>query len=51
MAFNIKDLNYDKDSKERMPWEHYLELFGQTDPMEIPKGFRSHTRRKKRHLP
>lgn len=37
MAFNIKDLNYDKDSKERMPWEHYLELYGQTDPMEISK--------------
>ena len=37
MAFNIKDLNYDKDSKERMPWEHYLELFGQKDPVEISK--------------
>ena len=27
MPFTIDDLNYDKDSKERMPWEHYLELY------------------------
>lgn len=25
MAFSINDLNYEKDSKERMPWEHYTE--------------------------
>ena len=27
MAFSINDLNYEKDSKERMPWEHYTEGF------------------------
>lgn len=35
MAFNLNDLNYEKDSKERMPWEHYLEQYGNTDPKEI----------------
>ena len=35
MAFNLKDLNYEKDSKERMPWEHYLELYQKADPQEI----------------
>ena len=35
MAFNINDLNYDKDSKERMPWEHYREEFRGADPVEI----------------
>ena len=35
MAFNLKDLNYEKDSKERMPWEHYLELYQKADPKEI----------------
>ena len=29
MPFTIEDLNYEKDSKERMPWEHYLEQYGQ----------------------
>ena len=24
MAFSLNDLNYEKDSKERMPWEHYI---------------------------
>ena len=28
MPFTIEDLNYEKDSKERMPWEHYLEQTG-----------------------
>ena len=28
MAFNINDLNYEKDSKERMPWEHYMLFAG-----------------------
>ena len=37
MAFNINDLNYDKDSKERLPWEHYMEEFRQADPAEIAK--------------
>lgn len=37
MAFNLNDLNYDKDSKERMPWEHYLEQFQNADPQEISK--------------
>ena len=32
MPFTIDDLNYDKDSKERMPWEHYLELYAKADP-------------------
>lgn len=28
-------LGYEKDSKERMPWEHYLEQYQNTDPAEI----------------
>ena len=42
MPFTIEDLNYEKDSKERMPWEHYLEQYRQADPqvlgenLEIP---------------
>lgn len=35
MAFNLSDLNYDKDSKERMPWEHYMEEYQKADPAEI----------------
>lgn len=35
MAFSINDLNYEKDSKERMPWEHYTEEFAKVDPAEI----------------
>lgn len=35
MSFTIEDLGYDKDSKERMPWEHYLEEFKNKDPREI----------------
>ena len=35
MPFTIDDLNYEKDSKERMPWEHYTEEFGKADPAEI----------------
>lgn len=35
MAFDLKDLNYDKDSKERLPWEHYLEQYQQADPAGI----------------
>ena len=35
MAFSINDLNYEKDSKERMPWEHYTEEFAKADPAEI----------------
>lgn len=35
MAFNLNDLNYGKDSKERMPWEHYLEQYRNADPDEI----------------
>lgn len=35
MAFNLNDLNYEKDSKERMPWEHYTEQYKETDPGEI----------------
>ena len=29
------ELNYDKDSKERIPYEHYMELYRQADPREI----------------
>ncbi len=29
------EVNYEKDSKERIPFEHYLEAFRQTDPEEI----------------
>ena len=35
MPFTIEDLNYEKDSKERMPWEHYLEQYGQADPQVL----------------
>lgn len=35
MAFDLKDLNYDRDSKERMPWEHYMEEYKKADPHEI----------------
>lgn len=35
MAFSLNDLNYEKDSKERMPWEHYIEEFSKADPAEI----------------
>ena len=35
MAFTIEGLNYDKDSKEKLPWEHYLEQYQHTDPQEI----------------
>ena len=35
MAFSINDLNYEKDSKERMPWEHYTQEFAAADPKEI----------------
>jgi hypothetical protein len=28
-------LGYEKDSKERMPWEHYLEEFGKISPEDI----------------
>lgn len=30
-----QQLGYEKDSKERMPWEHYLEQYRNTDPKEI----------------
>ena len=29
------EVNYEKDSKERIPFEHYLEAFRQADPEEI----------------
>ena len=35
MPFTIDDLNYDKDSKERMPWEHYMAEYRAADPKEI----------------
>lgn len=35
MAFSLNDLNYEKDSKERMPWEHYTQEFAAADPKEI----------------
>ncbi len=28
-------MNYEKDSKERMPWEHYTEELQKADPKEI----------------
>lgn len=34
MAFNLNELGYEKDSKERMPWEHYLDLYQNIDPTE-----------------
>ena len=30
-----KEFPYAKDNKERLPWEHYLSLYGQADPQEI----------------
>ena len=30
-----KTLNYAKDNKERMPWEHYLNEFKKLDPVEV----------------
>ncbi len=35
MAFSLNDLNYEKDSKVVMPWEHYTEEFAAADPKEI----------------
>ena len=29
------ELQYDKDSKERIPYEHYMELLQKADPEEI----------------
>ena len=29
------EVNYERDSKERIPFEHYLEAFRQADPEEI----------------
>ena len=28
-------LGYEKDSKERLPWEHYLSQYRDADPKEI----------------
>ena len=33
--FNLNDLNYERDSKEKMPWEHYMEQYRNADPKEI----------------
>ena len=33
-------LGYEKDSKERMPWEHYLEEYRSSDPKEIASRLR-----------
>ena len=37
MAFDLNDLGYEKDSKERMPWEHYTEAYQKADPEEISR--------------
>ena len=51
MAFSINDLNYEKDSKERMPWEHYTEEFQKADPKEIAgRLFLSRTMRRRKSL-
>ncbi|MGI6094409.1 MAG: DUF3786 domain-containing protein [Lachnospiraceae bacterium] len=31
------EFNYAKDSKEQRPYEHYMERYGQMDPLEIAK--------------
>ncbi len=31
----MTEFNYQKDSKEQMPYQHYLELYRQADPVEI----------------
>ena len=50
MPFTIDDLNYDKDSKERMPWEHYLELYAKADPKEIASRLSIHMMKRLRNL-
>ena len=45
------DLNYEKDSKERIPYEHYLEVYQNADPKEIPAGATFRMMRKNRSLP
>ncbi len=40
MSFTIEDLGYDKDSKERLPWEHYLEEYQKKKPEEIASRLR-----------
>lgn len=40
MAFRIEDLNYDKDSKEKMPWEHYLAEYQAMDPSRIAENLK-----------
>ena len=31
----MTEFNYRKDSKEQMPYEHYMELYKKADPQEI----------------
>ena len=51
------DLNYEKDSKERIPYEHYLEVYQNADPKEperqkrFPAGATFRMMRKNRSLP
>ena len=40
MAFDLNELGYEKDSKERMPWEHYMEAYRKADPEEISRGLK-----------
>lgn len=50
MAFSLNDLNYEKDSKERMPWEHYMEEYKNADPAEIAQRLEIPYDEEKRYL-
>ena len=50
MAFSLSDLNYEKDSKERMPWEHYTQEFATADPKEIAPDCLFLTMKKQKNL-
>lgn len=50
MAFRLEDLNYEKDSKERMPWEHYLEQYKEADQKRSQRVFPFLLMRKRKNL-
>ena len=44
-------LGYEKDSKERMPWEHYLDAYGKLIPWKSRPDFRFRMIRTRSALP
>ncbi len=40
-------LGYEKDSKERLPWEHYLSQYRDADPKEMPQDLAFLTMKKR----